>query len=168
MSAGSAGPTGTNPARLSTLRDAALSWVVAALSVRRPYRAAARRHSSRTVAVATPRPAACCATRYPKLRRVVLDEHQVEPAQYRAILGDEHVEGADAGLLLGQQRAVPLAELREELVATVGDRGGEVRAVRELEGEHRVGMVGSQALQLGHRPDSTQMGSAGYLTTFLV
>jgi hypothetical protein len=73
-------------------------------------------------------------------------------AQDRAILGDEDVEGADAGLLLGQQRAVPLGELVEELIAPVRDRGSEVGAVRQFEGQDRRGMVGSQALQLGHRP----------------
>jgi hypothetical protein len=31
----------------------------------------------------------------------------VESTQDRAILGDEDVEGADVGRLLGQQRAVP-------------------------------------------------------------
>src|SRR5215472_2675598 len=59
----SAGPTGTNPALLSTFWDATFSWVVAALSMRSPYCSAARWHSSRTVAVATPRPATRCATR---------------------------------------------------------------------------------------------------------
>src|SRR5450759_5894663 len=39
----------------------------------------------------------------------VLEGVQVEPAQDRAILGDEHVEGADAGLLLSQQGAVPVS-----------------------------------------------------------
>src|SRR5690348_13770477 len=48
MSAGSAGPTGRNPALASTFWEAALSWLVAALSVRRPYCAAASEHSSRT------------------------------------------------------------------------------------------------------------------------
>src|SRR5690349_4651274 len=59
----SVGPTGTNPALVSTFWDATFSRVVIALSVRSPYCAAASRHSSRTVAVATPRPATCCATR---------------------------------------------------------------------------------------------------------
>ena len=55
-------------------------------------------------------------------RGAVLEVVQVEPAQDRAILGDQHVEGADAGFLLSQQGAVPLGELVEELVAAVGDR----------------------------------------------
>lgn len=33
-------------------------------------------------------------------RRAVLDVVQVKPAEYRPVLGDEHVESADAGLLL--------------------------------------------------------------------
>jgi uncharacterized membrane protein len=61
--AGSAGPTGTNSALASTFCDATFSSEVAALSVCSPCRAAASRHSSSTVAVATPRPAACRATR---------------------------------------------------------------------------------------------------------
>jgi hypothetical protein len=63
MCAGSAGPTGTNPALISTRWDATFSREVAALRVRSPCRAAASRHSSRTVAVATPQPATCSATR---------------------------------------------------------------------------------------------------------
>ena len=38
----------------------------------------------------------------------------------------------------------------EEVVAAVGDRGGEVGAVRQLEGQDRRGMAGMQPLQLGH------------------
>jgi hypothetical protein len=84
------------------------------------------------------------------LSSAILEAVQVEPAQNRAILSNEHVEGADAGLLLGQQGIVPLGEPVEELVTAVGDRGGEVDAVGQLEGEDRRGMAGSQALQLWH------------------
>jgi hypothetical protein len=87
-----------------------------------------------------------------KFGGAVLQAVQVEPAQHRAVPGDEHVEGAGTGLLLGQQGVVPLGELVVELIAPVGDQGSEVRAVRQLEGQHRRGMAGSQALQLGHRP----------------
>src|SRR4029077_17782610 len=73
-------------------------------------------------------------------------------AQNRAVLSDEHVEGADAGLLLSQQGAIPVGELVEELVATVRDRSSEVGAVHQLEGQDRRGMAGTQLLQLGHRP----------------
>ena len=78
--------------------------------------------------------------------RAVLGEDQVEPAQDRVILGDKHVEGADAGLLLSQQGAVPLGELVVELIAAVGDKGSEVRAVREFEGQDRLGMASMQPL----------------------
>ena len=65
-----------------------------------------------------------------EFRRAVPGEDEVEPAQDRAILGDEDVEGADFCLLLGLQRAVPLGELVEELIAPVGDRGSEAGAGR--------------------------------------
>ena len=45
-----------------------------------------------------------------------------------------------------------LGELVVELVAAVGDRGGEVGAVGQLEGEDRRGMTSMQPLQLGHCP----------------
>ena len=73
-------------------------------------------------------------------------ERQVEPAQDRAVLGDEHVVGAGAGLLLVQQGAVLLGELVEVLVAAVGDGGGEVGAVGLLEGQDRRGVAGAQPL----------------------
>jgi hypothetical protein len=47
---------------------------------------------------------------------------------------------------------VPVGELVEELVVAIGDRGSEVGAVRQLEGQDRRGMVSPQLLQLGHRP----------------
>ncbi|MGW7486293.1 VOC family protein [Streptomyces sp. NPDC054786] len=40
----------------------------------------------------------------------------------------------------------------EEVVAAVGDRGSEVGAVRQLEGQDRRGMTTMQLLQFGHRP----------------
>jgi hypothetical protein len=46
----------------------------------------------------------------------------------------------------------PLGELAEELIAAVGDEGGEVGTVRQLEGQDRRGMASMQALQLGHGP----------------
>ena len=76
----------------------------------------------------------------------VLGEDQVEPAQDRVIPGDEHVEGADAGLLLGEQGAVPLGELVVELITTVGDKGREILTVRELEGQDGRGMASMQPL----------------------
>jgi len=85
-----------------------------------------------------------------ELGSAILEAVQVEPAQDPAVLGDEYVEGADAGLLLGQQGTVPLGEPIVELITAVGNRGGEVDAVGQLGGEDRRGMAGSQALQLWH------------------
>jgi hypothetical protein len=65
-----------------------------------------------------------------------------------------HVVGADPGLLLGQQLAVPVGELVEELVAAVWDRGSEVGAVRQLEGQDRRGMASAQLLQLVFHMDA--------------
>jgi hypothetical protein len=62
------------------------------------------------------------------------------------------VEDAGASLLLGQQDVVPLGEVVVELIAAVGDEGGKLGAVRQFEGQDRRGVVGTQALQLGHRP----------------
>jgi len=41
---------------------------------------------------------------------------------------------------------VPLGELVEEFVAAVGDEGGEVGAVGQLEGQDCGSMIGMQAL----------------------
>jgi hypothetical protein len=87
-----------------------------------------------------------------EFRSVVIDSDQVEPAEYRAILGNEHVQGAHAGLLLSQQGVVPVGELSEEVIAAVGYRGSEVGPVRQFEGKDRRGMTGMQPLQLGHCP----------------
>jgi hypothetical protein len=95
-----------------------------------------------------------------EFRRAVPDAVQVEPAQDRAVVGDEHVVGAAAGFLLGQHGAVPAGELVEVLIAAVGDGGGEVGAVRQLEGQDRLGMVRAKKLQLGHPPNSTQLAPA--------
>jgi hypothetical protein len=61
-----------------------------------------------------------------EISSAVLEVVQIEPAENRAILSDEHVEGTDAGLLLSQRGAVPVGELVEEIVTAVGDRGREV------------------------------------------
>jgi hypothetical protein len=81
-------------------KAAALSCEVAARSVRSPCRAAAIRHSSQTVALAKPRPAA--GDRLPdpiaKFGSALLEAAQLEPAQNGAVIGGEHVEGTDAPL----------------------------------------------------------------------
>src|SRR6516162_11317430 len=70
------------------------------------------------------------------------------------------MEDAGASLLLGQSGVVLLGEMVEERIAAVGDKGGEVGAVRQFEGQDRRGMVGAQALQLGHRPTLLNSESA--------
>ncbi|MGH1555490.1 hypothetical protein ACRAWF_37740 [Streptomyces sp. L7] len=56
-------------------------------------------------------------------------------------------------------------EVLEVVVAAVGDGGGEVGAVRQLEGQDRRGVIGAQPLQLGHRPTLPRRGpQAGQLT----
>ena len=77
---------------------------------------------------------------------MVLDVDEVEPAEYRAVLGDEHVVGALASVLLRQPGLVPVGELLEELITTIGHRSGEVGAVRELELQDCWSVVGSQTL----------------------
>src|ERR1035441_6008988 len=52
---------------------------------------------------------------------------QVEPAEHRAILADEHVENAGASLLLGQQGVVLLGEGAVELIAAAGAKAAEQR-----------------------------------------
>jgi hypothetical protein len=54
---------------------------------------------------------------------------------------------------------VPLGELVEELIAAVGDEGGEVGAVCQLEGQDRLGMAGMQPLQLWHSPSLLSWGA---------
>src|SRR5215468_4843054 len=146
---GSAGPAGTNPALVRTFWDATLSWVVAALSVRSPYCPAATRDLLRNPV--------------PEHGRAVFKIVEVEPAEYRAILANEHVEDAGASLLLGQGGVVLLSEVVVELIAAVGDKGGEVGAVRQFEGQDHRGMISAQTLQLGHRP--TLLSSSGVPVT---
>ncbi len=55
--------TGSNPVRVSTARDPALSSVVSARSVASPYSATATAQICRTAQVASPRPAALSAIR---------------------------------------------------------------------------------------------------------
>src|SRR5262249_45607456 len=75
----------------------------------------------------------------------VVQAGQGEPAQHRAVLGDEQGVGAGTGLLLGQQGVVPLGELVLELIAPVGDRGGEGRAGPPPERQHPGGLGGAGA-----------------------
>jgi hypothetical protein len=54
---------------------------------------------------------------------------------------------------------VLLGEMVEELIAAVGDEGGEVGAVCQLEGQDRLGMAGMQPLQLWHSPSLLSWGA---------
>jgi hypothetical protein len=85
-----------------------------------------------------------------EVRHAVVGEVQVESAQDRAVVRNEHVVGADAGVLLSQQDAVLRGELIEKLVAAIGDGGGEVGAVCPLKHEDRGLMAGIQPLQIKH------------------
>ena len=87
-----------------------------------------------------------------EVRAAVTELVQVEPAKDRAVLGDQHVEGAEAGRLLGQHGPVPVGEMREVVVAAIVDEASEVVAVRQLKVQDRRAMVGAQLLQLGHPP----------------
>ena len=82
--------------------------------------------------------------------RATLNKAQVEATHDRTVLGDEYVVRAAACLLLGQQGMVSLGEVFVVLIASVGDRCSEVAAVRQLEVQHRRGVVSTQTLQLGH------------------
>jgi hypothetical protein len=85
-----------------------------------------------------------------QLRYAVRDEHEVEPTEDNPGLGDEHVVRTVAALLLCQPGVVPLGELFEELITTIGDRSSEVGAIRGLEIQDCRSVVGSQTLQLRH------------------
>jgi threonine aldolase len=85
-----------------------------------------------------------------ELCRAVFDLRQVEPAEHRAVVVDEHVAGVTAGRLIGEPFAVQLGEPCEELIAAVGDRGGEECAICQLEVQNRGGVIGAQQLQRRH------------------
>jgi hypothetical protein len=84
------------------------------------------------------------------LRSPIHDVVEVESAHDRLVFIDEHVKNAGPGLLVGQERAVPLRELIIEIVATIADRLGEVSAVGSLKIEERCLVVRAKALQLEH------------------
>jgi len=59
---------------------------------------------------------------------------QVETAEHRPIVVDEYVKNAGSRLLFGQLGVMAICEVLEVLVAAVGDRRGEVRAIRQFKG----------------------------------
>jgi len=75
---------------------------------------------------------------------------QVEATQDRTVFGEQDVARGAPRLLLGQQSVVPLGEVSEKLIASVGDRCSKVSAVRQLEVQYRRGVVNAQPLQIGH------------------
>ena len=141
-----------------------LALEVAALRACSPCCAAANPHSSRTVAGRDPVAGNVLGDPVAEFCGAAPDEDQVEPAHDRAIPGNEHVEGAYAGVLFSQQGAVPVVELVEELIAAVGDAGGEVGAIGPLEGQYRRRVVGAQPLQLGHRPNLSRRRGCCHLS----
>ena len=144
-------PPRWKPALSNTRCDAAFSWEVAARRVLTPCREDA---SKQQLAHGRRRDSAAgdlLRHAITHLRDTVPDEHQVEPPEHRPVVVDEHVVGADASVLLCQQGTVSLGEGLEVLVAPVGDRRCEVGAVRQLEGQDRLGVVSAQQLQLRHR-----------------
>jgi hypothetical protein len=67
----------------------------------------------------------------------VLDVVEVEPADDLTVVVDEDEERAVACVLLSERVLETRSELFEERVATVRDRGSEVRAVVSFEGQYR-------------------------------
>jgi hypothetical protein len=90
---------------VSTLWEAVLSWEVAARSVRSPCRAAAIRHSSPYGLGRHAAAGGLLRDPVAEFGGAVLKVVQVEPAQNRAVIGDEHVEGTDAGLLVSTRKS---------------------------------------------------------------
>ena len=103
-----------------------------------------RRHPS-------PRHVLCDAV--PDVGRPAVDVVQVEATDDRPLLVHEHVVGASARVLLGEEPVVLRLVAREERIATIGDRGGEVGAVLDLEREDRGGVIRTESLQIRHRPN---------------
>jgi hypothetical protein len=81
------------------------------------------------------------------------DSVQVETADDRLVVIDKHVTDAQSGFLLGEERAVSIREVLIEIIATIADRLGEIRAVCELKIEDRCLMIGAKPLQLEHLPN---------------
>jgi hypothetical protein len=53
---------------------------------------------------------------------------------------------ARPSVLLGQRGAVSLGELREELIAAISDRDGEIRPIRDLKRKDGGGVIAPEAL----------------------
>jgi len=86
-----------------------------------------------------------------KIRGTAPGEIQVEPAQDRAILSNEHIISALTGILLSKQRPVLLGEMLKEAVTPVSDKSREVVAVRQLKGQDSRFMAGPEQLKIRHQ-----------------
>jgi hypothetical protein len=80
------------------------------------------------------------------LGHAIIEIDQIEPADHFAVLADQDVKHARAGLLRNEQFAEELVEVVEEFISTVGDKGGKVGAIRPFERKDRGRMVSPQAL----------------------
>ena len=87
----------------------------------------------------------------------VADVDEVDPADDRAVVGDQDVEAVGARGLHRQQGVVTSGIVGEELVAPVRDRRGEVLAVDRLELEDGLEVLGRELLQV-HARDATLAG----------
>src|SRR5580693_4938088 len=72
------------------------------------------------------------------------------------------MEDTGASVLFGQQRVETLGEVIEELITPIGDKRRKIGAVRQFEGQDRRGLVGAEALQLGHRPTLVSRSHGGH------
>ena len=86
----------------------------------------------------------------PDLRGPIHEFIQIETADDLLVLIDKDVSDAEPRFLFGEERAVSLREVFIEIIATIADRVGEVRAVRELKIENRCLVVGAKPLQIEH------------------
>lgn len=81
-----------------------------------------------------------------EFRRTSLGKDQVEAADNRTVVLDQHVVRAEAGLLLGQQSIEALGEVLIELVAAIGDPFREISAVCQFEVQYSGCVLSTQPL----------------------
>jgi hypothetical protein len=95
----------------------------------------------------------------PDYRSSIYEVVQIEATHDLRVFIDEHVEDADTGLLFGQKCSVSVGELRKEIVATIADRLGEVRPIRQFEIEDRCLVIDAKTLQIEHRSNVLGRGA---------
>ena len=86
----------------------------------------------------------------PEFTSGVVQIVEVESAKDAAGFVHEGVVRTSSGVLILQPLSEFIVEVFEEIVTTVRDERREVRAIRQLELKHRLGVFTSQALQLWH------------------